>query len=297
MAKEFELKHVARLSKHMTVVTTSSALRMHDKVPLIATEVNADHVSLAEDYRKEYDSIGCPFPQCNCTAVPIVFVLKPLLEDNRVGVKAVHVDSYQSVSGSGARALQTWSKERLRGERLPQPYLGECPEINPEVVYDGNVRPIGVRDSKEEEKKVKEETLKILGTYKTGRIEPAAFSIDCMCNRVPTLRGHLEHIRIKPARKCTEQEVTAIYQEFNERGRREYGDLPSSPEKPLILLDREPQTRFDVGLGEGMSIVIGGRVEIENGWIRLRALSDNLKRGAAKGSVQLMEYLHKIGFL
>jgi aspartate-semialdehyde dehydrogenase len=297
IAKEFELKHVEKLSKHMTVITTSSALRMHEKVPLIVTEVNADHVSLAEDYRKEYDSIGCSFPQCNCTAVPIVFALKPLLEDKGVGVKAVHVDSYQSVSGSGARALRTWGKERSTGEGLPQPFLGEHPVTNPEVVYDGNVRPIGAWDSKEEEKKVKEEALKILGTYKTGRIEPAAFPIDCMCNRVPTLRGHLEHIRIKPEKHCTRQEVTAIYQEFNERCRKEYGDLPSSPENTLILLDREPQTRFDVGLGKGMSIVIGGGVEIENGWIRLRALSDNLKKGAAKGSVQLMEYLHKIGFL
>ncbi len=66
--------------------------------------------------------------------------------------------------------------------------------------------------------------------------------------------------------------------------------------RPFVLLDRQPQTRFDVGLGGGMSIVIGP-VEVEDGWIRLRALSDNLRKGAAKGSIQLLEYLYKTGFL
>jgi aspartate-semialdehyde dehydrogenase len=61
------------------------------------------------------------------------------------------------------------------------------------------------------------------------------------------------------------------------------------------MLDRQPQTRIDVNIGKGMSTVIG-EIEIENEWIQLRALSDNLKKGAAKGSVQLMEYLHKSGF-
>ena len=88
----------------------------------------------------------------------------------------------------------------------------------------------------------------------------------------------------------------SIYERFNERCRELYGDLPSSPERTLVLLDRQPQTRYDVGLGGGMSIVMGG-IEVANGWIRLRALSDNLRKGAAKGSVQLMEYLRKAGHL
>jgi len=296
IAKEFELRYVEELSKHMTVITTSSALRMYEKIPLIVTEVNADHLRLAEDYRKELDSIGCPFPQCNCTAVPIVFALKPLLEDESIGVKEVHVDTYQSISGSGARAVRKWQKERLKEKGVPKPFMSERPVIYPELTYEGNVRPIYEKNSKEEEKKVKEETLKILGTYDNGKIIPVDFTIDCMCNRVPTLRGHFEHIRIKPKKSCTKQDIISIYEEFNEKCRKLYGDLPSSPEKTLTLLHREPQTRYDVGLGGGMSIVMGA-IEIENGWIRLRTLSDNLKKGAAKGSVQLMEYLHKKQFL
>jgi aspartate-semialdehyde dehydrogenase len=44
-----------------------------------------------------------------------------------------------------------------------------------------------------------------------------------------------------------------------------------------------------------MSVVIGG-IEVKNGWIEMRALSDNLAKGAAKGSVQLMEHLYSEGF-
>ena len=296
VAKEYELRYVPEFAKHLTVITTSSALRMHEKIPLVITEINPEHIKLAEDYRREFHSKGCPFPQCNCTAVPIAFALKPLLEDERVGLKEVHVDSYQSVSGSGAKAIGKWENQRSAEKGLPKPFLSEVPLDNPEVAYEGNVRPIGEIDSVEEETKVKQETLRVLGTYNDGRIIPADFKLDCMCNRVPTLRGHFVHIRIKPSKPCTKDKIVSIYEEFNERCRRLYGDLPSSPEKTIVLLDRQPQTRFDVGLGGGMSIVIGP-VEVKDGWIRLRALSDNLRKGAAKGSIQLLEYLYKTRFL
>lgn len=292
VAKKYEVEYAQEFAKRLTVVTTSSAFRMHEKVPLVITEVNADHIRLAEDYKKEFDSVGCLFPQCNCTAVPIAFALKPLLEDESVGVREVHVDSYQSISGKGARAVRDWEKERSSENGLPKPFVSEVLLGTPGVTYEGNVRPIGDIDSKEEERKVKEETLKMLGSYEDGRIKPADFRIDCMCDRVPTLRGHFEHIWIKPAKPCTREDIVSIYERFNERCRELYGDLPSSPERTFVLLDRQPQTRYDVGLGGGMSIVMGG-IEVANGWIRLRALSDNLRKGAAKGSVQLMEYLSK----
>ncbi|MEM2843071.1 MAG: Asd/ArgC dimerization domain-containing protein [Candidatus Bathyarchaeia archaeon] len=295
IAKEYELKYAHKFAKHLTVITTSSALRMQEKVPLIITEINADeHLKLAEDYKKEFNSRGAPFPQCNCTTVPFAFALKPLLET--VGVEIAFMDSYQSISGSGAKALKKWEEERLSEKGLPKPFQYENVIEEPNVVYEGNVRPIGVKDSKDEEGKVVMEALKILGKYKNGSIIPASFIIDCMCNRVPTFRGHYEHIRVKPVKSCTREEAISIYKDFNKRCKDLYGDLPSSPKEHLIILDRQPQTRFDVTLGDGMSIVIG-EVEVKNGWIKLRALSDNLKKGAAKGSIQLMEYLYKIGFI
>jgi len=295
IAKEYELKYAHKFAKRLPVITTSSALRMQEKVPLIITEVNADeHLKLAEDYRKEFNSKGAPFPQCNCTTVPFAFALKPLLET--VGVEVAFMSSYQSISGSGAKALKKWEEERLNEKGLPKPFQYKSIVKDPEVVYEGNVRPIGVKDSKDEEGKVILETLKILGKYKEGSIIPASFTVDCMCNRVPTFRGHYEHIRVKPVKPCSTEDVIEIYKDFNKRCKALYGDLPSSPEEHLIILDRQPQTRFDVTLGDGMSIVLG-EIEVKNGWIKLRALSDNLKKGAAKGSIQLIEYLYKIGFI
>lgn len=294
IAKDYELKYASKFTKHLTIITTSSALRMHEKVPLIITEVNADHVKLAENYKSEFNSRGAPFPQCNCTAVPFSLSLKPLLDT--VGVKVAHMDSYQSVSGAGAGALKKWEEERLSERGLPKPFSYEIPLENPEVVYEGNIRPIGIRDSKDEEEKVKKETLKMLGRYKEGRIVPADFAIDCMCERSSTIRGHYEHIRVKPVKSCTAEDVESIYREFNDKCKEEYGDLPSSPEQIFVILNRQPQPRYDVGIGGGMSIVID-RIKItEDGWIKIRALADNLKKGAAKGSVQLLENLYKTGF-
>ncbi|MDI6806331.1 MAG: Asd/ArgC dimerization domain-containing protein [Candidatus Aenigmarchaeota archaeon] len=289
IAKEYERKYAPEFAKSLAVITTSSALRMDPRIPLIITEVNADHARLSE-----YNKIKI-FPQCNCTAVPLTMALKPL--QYTVGIEMVFMDSYQSVSGAGAGAVRNWAVERAKSElgKMPEPFPSGIGE-NPEVVYEGNVRPIGERDSRDEEKKVVEETLKMLGEYKDGKIVPADFQLDCMCNRVPTLRGHFEHIRVKPKKSCTAEDILSIYQEFNERSKELYGGLPSSPEQALVILDRQPQVRYDVSIGKGMSTVIG-EIEIKDGWIRLRALSDNLRKGAAKGSVQVMEYLLREGYI
>lgn len=287
-AKEYELKYASKFAKYLPVITTSSVLRMHKKIPLVITEINPEHLKLAEDYKKEFNSKGFLLPQPNCTAVPLVFCLKPLLD--KVGVEEVFVDSYQSVSGAGSKALQKWSFERMETIESPRPYPFATPLENPEVVYDGNIRPVGDKDSNDEQEKVKMETNKILGRYEDGKIIPAKIVIDCMLDRSPTHTGHYEHIRIKPVRSCTKEDVVSIYEEYNERWKKSCGDLPSSPEKEFIILNRYPQPRYDVELGGGMSTVIGG-IEIENGRIKLRALSNNRKKGSAKGSVQLMEYL------
>ena len=63
-----------------------------------------------------------------------------------------------------------------------------------------------------------------------------------------------------------------------------------------MILDRAPQPRFDVGINDGMSAVIG-RLEVSNGWIKYLVLTDNLRKGAARGSVHVMEYLLREGYV
>ena len=122
------------------------------------------------------------------------------------------------------------------------------------------------------------------------------FPIDSFCVRVPVLKGHLEAVFVEPSRDCSTSDVEQIYTEFNENSKRLYGDLPSSPEQSVVILDRAPQPRFDVGINDGMSAVIG-RLEVSNGWIKYLVLTDNLRKGAARGSVHVMEYLLREGYV
>jgi aspartate-semialdehyde dehydrogenase len=287
IAREVE----GRCARHTPVISTASAFRYEDDVPILITEVNADHHRLLGlQRRRGWEGWIAPGP--NCTTVGLAISLCPIYRE--LGVRRAIMASYQSVSGGGYGLIQKWRAQR-RAE-LPEPLEGlREPVRDPEVVLEGNV--IGYIEK--EEPKVKRETMKILGEYADGRIEPAKFRMDCSCVRVPTLRGHFETVFVETEKACSEEDVKRLYEGFNRRCREEFGDLPSSPEEAIVVLDRSPQPIFDVGLGGGMSTVVG-RIEktdaYENG-IKYQVLSDNTQRGAAKGMVQVAEYLHRVGYL
>lgn len=278
-------------AKSTPVISTTSAFRYEEDVPILITEINAEHYKLLElQKQRGWKSWIAPGP--NCTTVGLVVSLAPIYRD--LGVERVIMSSYQSVSGGGYPLIQKWKAQKKA--ELPEPISDiEAPIENPEVVLDGNV--IGFIDK--EEPKVKRETLKILGDYGMSGIKPAEFKIDCSCVRVPTLRGHFETVFVETSKSCSENDLKEIYEEFNRRCKKEFGDLPSSPEKTIVVLDRSPQPLFDVGLHGGMATVVG-RIEkssvYDNG-IKYQVLSDNTQRGAAKGMVQVAEYLYKMKLL
>lgn len=284
-AKELE----PRIAQDLPTMSTTSAFRYEDDVPVLITEVNPQHAELLRVQQKRRRWRGFIAPEPNCTTVGLVMSLKPLYD--ALGINRVIMTSYQAVSGAGYDALVRWREQRTSLE-LPRPFsFEELPE-NPELVFEGNV----IGHIKDEEPKVKRETVKILGEFKDGIIIPANFPIECFCVRVPTYRGHLEAVFVEPAKSCTAEKVKSIYGEFNERCRELYGDLPSSPRQAVVVLDRAPQPRYDVGINSGMSTVIG-RIEVDNDWIKYMVLSDNLRKGAAKGSIQAMEYLLREGYI
>ena len=178
---------------------------------------------------------------------------------------------------------------------LPNPLAGlDVPITNPDRLLEGNV--IGYIEG--EERKVQKETMKILGELNGDRVYPANFLVDCFCVRVPTLQGHFETVFVETKGHCSPDDLKKIYTAFNEQARKTFGDLPSSPGKTIVVLDRTPQPFYDVNLHGGMAAVVG---RIERGdsqnWIKYQVLSNNIQRGAAKGIVHVAEYLHKIGFL
>ena len=277
-------------ARNTPVISTTSAFRYENDVPILITEVNAEHYKLL-GLQKQRGWNGWIAPGPNCTTVGLVMTLFPIYRE--LGIERVIMSSYQSVSGGGYPLIQKWKGQRKI--ELPEPLssIGR-PIENPELILEGNV--IGYIDK--EEPKVKKEALKILGAYGVNGINPAEFKIDCSCVRVPTLKGHFETVFVETKKACSEDNIKEIYDGFNKQCKREFGDLPSSPEETIVVLDRSPQPLFDVSSYGGMATVIG-RIEkssaYDNG-IKYQVLSNNTERGAAKGMVQVAEYLHKIGF-
>lgn len=272
------------------VVSTTSAFRYENDVPVLITEINPEHIELLRSQQQARGWKGFLAPEPNCTTVGLSMSLKPIMDN--FGVSRVVMCSYQAVSGAGHAAIELWARQRQPG--VPQP-LPPQETAEPPLLFDGNV--IGF--IADEEPKVKKEVLKILGRYKKGAIIPAEFPVECFCVRVPTYAGHLEAVFVETSKSCSVEDVKSAYEDFNGRCKEKFGGLPSSPKKAVTVLDRSPQPRYDAEMDGGMTTVVG-RIEkgaLGDRWIKYLVLSNNLKKGAAKGSVQVMEYLLTQGLL
>jgi aspartate-semialdehyde dehydrogenase len=248
------------------VVSNSSALRMQSDVPLVIPEVNAGHIKLidAQAWRKR--SGGYVVTNPNCSAIGLVLALAPLQQ--RFGLEAVMAVTMQAVSGAGYPGVAS-------------------------LDILGNVIPY-IRN---EEEKMEEETLKLLGQVNGTRIIPAAFAMSAQCNRVAVEDGHTESVSVRLKTKTNREEIIAAWNDF--RSEPQVLKLPSAPEHPVVYLDAadRPQPRFDVDLGAGMTTAVGrlrpcGVLE----W-KFTVLSHNTIRGAAGAAVLNAELLKAKGYL
>jgi aspartate-semialdehyde dehydrogenase len=282
LAKEYE----ARYAEHTPVVSTVSAYRYEPDVPVAVLEVNCAHLRLLEQQRgRGWQGWIAPGP--NCTATGLVMSLYPL--QRAVGLRRVVMSSYQSVSGGGYGLIQQWKEQRQLD--LPQPLDADEPVQNPPVRFEGNV----IGHIKGEVEKVKIETKKILGLCSDAGIAPADFQIACQCVRVPTLSSHFETVFVETEKPCSPEKARAIYDDFNRACAEQYGDLPSSPQQTIIVLDRPPQPYFDANLQGGMATTIGmlETSEVFTPGLQYQVLSNNTMKGAAKGMIQVAEYLYR----
>jgi aspartate-semialdehyde dehydrogenase len=149
---------------------------------------------------------------------------------------------------------------------------------------------------KNEEGKVKKETLKILGKLENEKIASAPFKLDCKCNRVPSLDGHMESIFIKTKEPCEVDDIKAVLREWPGFDPKEY---PTAIKTPIIVTEDpfRPQPRLDAERYGGMAAVVGGIEKTEFGGFKYTVLSHNTKRGAAKGEILVAEYLYKHGYI
>ena len=239
----------------ITVIDNSSAWRMDPTKKLIVPEVNADVLT------KEDKIIANP----NCSTIQLVVVLKPL--HDKYKIKRVVVSTYQSVSGTGAKAVQQLMNERRNGdvEKVYPPTidLNILPHID---VFQEN-------GYTKEEMKMVNETCKIMGD---DSIRLTATTV-----RVPVLGGHSESVNIEFENYFDLNELRNLL--ANSSG--------------IIVQDDPSKALYPMPLyAEGHDEVFVGRLrrdETQANTLNCWVVSDNLRKGAATNAVQIAEVLLK----
>ena len=244
----------------ITVIDNSSAWRMDETKKLVVPEVNA-HVLTAAD-----KIIANP----NCSTIQMVVVLKPL--HDRYKINRVVVSTYQSVTGTGVKAVEQMINERKGITDGPMAYKypidqNAIPQID---VFTEN-------GYTKEEMKMVNETRKIM--------EDNSIRVTATCVRIPTMGGHSESVNIEFENDFTLPEVLDI--------------LHSSP--GITLQDNLENAVYPMPLtAHDKDDTFVGRIRRDesqlntlNCWI----VSDNLRKGAATNAVQIAEELLKKGFI
>lgn len=243
----------------ITVIDDSAVFRMDPQVPLVVPEVNPHAVLNAP--RK---IISIP----NCTTTPLVMVLKPLHE--AATIKRVVVTTFQSVSGTGAAAMEELGEQHRDLMLFKEPRAKVYPY---QIAY--NALPhIGSFDddgNSSEEIKIVNETRKIL--------ELPNLPLTATAVRIPVMRGHCESVNIEFERPLPPKEARALLAGTpgvvlqDDPGRRLYPMPLTAAEKDEVFVGR---VRTDHSAVHGLNL-----------WL----VSDNLRKGAALNAVQIAEIL------
>jgi aspartate-semialdehyde dehydrogenase len=264
-AKTLEPQYAAKVP----VISTASAFRYEDDVPILIPGINPGHARLLQVQRKRRNWKGFITPDPNCTTIGLAISLKPLQDE--FGLRSVIMTSMQAMSGAG-----------------------RSPGVIGLDILDNVIPYISG-----EEEKVQRETQKILGVLEGDRIQPAPFAVSCTCTRVCVLEGHTESVFASTEKPC---DVTSVIRAMRQyRGGSDLAGLPSAPEH-LIVVNEDPfrpQPRLDRDNEGGMATTVG-RVRtdpaLDNG-IKYVLVSHNTKMGAARGAVLVAEMLIRDGYI
>jgi aspartate-semialdehyde dehydrogenase len=237
----------------ITVIDNSSAWRMDATKKLVVPEVNAD-VLTANDR-----IIANP----NCSTIQMVLVLKPLRDQYRI--KRVVVSTYQSVTGTGVKAVKQLMNER-RGLETEMAYkypidLNVIPQID--VFLDNGYT--------KEEMKMVNETKKIMGD---DSIRLTATTV-----RIPVVGGHSESVNIEFE---NDFDLSQVRQILAEAPGVVVQDDVANQVYPMPLFANDKDDTF-VGRIR--------RDESQPNTLNLWVVSDNLRKGAATNAIQIAEYL------
>lgn len=243
----------------ITVIDNSSAWRMDADKKLVVPEVNAN-VLTADD-----KIIANP----NCSTIQLVVLLKPL--HDKYKIKRVVVSTYQSVTGTGVKAVTQLMNERkgIEGE-MAYKYpidLNAIPHID--VFLDNGYT--------KEEMKMTNETKKIMGDD--------AILLTATCVRIPTIGGHSESVNIEFENDFDVAEVKDI--------------ISKAP--GLVLKDDVANFIYPMPLtAHDKDDTFVGRIrrdETQANTMNCWVVSDNLRKGAATNAIQIAEFLLEKKFI
>ena len=240
------------------VVDNSSAFRRDPSVPLVVSEVNphalAHHRGL----------IANP----NCSTMQLMVALAPI--QRTVGIERLVVSTYQSVSGTGKKAideLDAQAEASLQGAEMP------APEIYPEHIAFNVIGAAGNfaegDDHTDEERKMMFETRKIL--------EDESIGVAVTCVRVPVRVSHSIAVNVQTREPITADRVRTLL-----------------AESPGLALEHVPTPLH----AEGRDEVFVGRIRADDSHPRafsMWVVSDNLRKGAATNTVQIAELVAAAG--
>ncbi|OUT68728.1 MAG: aspartate-semialdehyde dehydrogenase [Crocinitomicaceae bacterium TMED16] len=234
------------------VIDNSSAWRMDPTKKLIVPEVNGNSLT-------KMDKI---IPNPNCSTIQLVLVLKPLHDKYRV--KRVVISTYQSITGTGVKAVQQMENERSGNETdMAYPYKIDKNCIPQCDVFEEN-------GYTKEEMKLTNETKKILDQD---------INVSATAVRVPVVGGHSEAVNIEFEDEYKLDELRKV--------------LASMP--GVVILDDPHNQVYPMPVhAEGKNDVFVGRIrrdETQAKTVNLWIVTDNLRKGAATNAVQIAKHV------
>jgi aspartate-semialdehyde dehydrogenase len=236
-----------------TVIDNSSAWRMDPTKKLIVPEINASELT------KEDKIIANP----NCSTIQMVLVLAPL--HKKYNVKRVIVSTYQSITGTGVKAVQ----------QLENEYAGVQGEMAYKYPIHRNAIP--QCDSFEDNGYTKEEMKLVRETKKI--LSDDSIKVTATAVRVPIVGGHSEAVNVEFSKDFDVNEVRSIIE--NTAG--------------VVVQDSTENFSYPMPIyAEGKDAVFVGRIrrdESQENTLNMWIVADNLRKGAATNTVQIAEYL------
>ncbi|MDO7610301.1 MAG: aspartate-semialdehyde dehydrogenase [Crocinitomicaceae bacterium] len=238
-----------------TVIDNSSAWRMDPSKKLIVPEINGHLLDKSDKI----------IPNPNCSTIQLVLVLKPLHEKYKI--KRVIVSTYQSITGTGVKAVKQMENERsnTKGD-MAYPY-----EIDKNCIPQCDV--FMENGYTKEEMKLTNETKKILDSN---------INVSATAVRVPVVGGHSESVNIEFE---TEFDIDEVKKLLSEMSGIKVSDDPVNNVYPMPIT------------AEGKNDVFVGRIrrdESQEKSLNLWIVADNLRKGAATNAVQIAAHVAQL---